>query len=652
MCGFAGYWDHSGRQSNEELLHQATVMAETLWHRGPDHGGAWADAEVGIAFGFRRLSVVDLSTAGHQPMHSANGHYVVVFNGEIYNFKSLRRDLEDHGHVFRGHSDTEVLLAAVSEWGLESSVKRFDGMFAFALWDCKRHQLHLVRDRLGEKPLYYGWVGKTLLFGSELKALRAYPGFAASINHDSLLLYLRYGCIPTPYSIYTNFHKVPLATILSIRLTGAPLETRSSAYWSAKESALRGVAEPFQGSAEDAVVQLDRLLRDSVKLRMLADVPVGAFLSGGIDSSTVVSMMQAEAGARVKTFSIGFQPDSYNEAVHAKRVAEHLGTTHNEFFVTAEEAMAVIPKLPCIYDEPFADSSQIPTFLISRWAREHVTVSLSGDGGDELFGGYNRHSWVPRIWSRLGWLPKGIRRMMAALLNTLAPQVWETFFETMGPHLLYSGTPVHPGDKLQKLAEVLTANDPKDIYLGLVSHTRDPGSLLVTSAEAPDVLRGISGNGDFSDITLQMMYLDMVTYLPDDILVKLDRASMASSLEARVPLLDHRLVEFAWTLPLSLKIRGGHGKWILRQVLHKYVPENLLKRPKSGFAIPLHQWLRGPLREWAESLLDERRLRHEGFLAPKPIRQKWEEHLSGKRNWQYQLWDALMFEAWLDAQKH
>jgi asparagine synthase (glutamine-hydrolysing) len=651
MCGFAGYLDYSGGQSKEELLHQATAMAETLRHRGPDHSGAWADAEVGVAFGFRRLSVLDLSTAGHQPMHSTNGHYVVVFNGEIYNFKSLRRDLEDHGHVFRGHSDTEVLLAAVSEWGLESSVKRFDGMFAFALWDCKMHQLHLVRDRLGEKPLYYGWVGKTLLFGSELKALRVYPGFAASINHDSLLLYLRYGCIPTPYSIYANFHKVPPATILSVRLTGTPLETRSSAYWSAKESALRGVAEPFQGSAEDAVVQLDRLLRDSVKLRMLADVPVGAFLSGGIDSSTIVSMMQAEAGARVKTFAIGFQPDSYNESVHAKRVAEHLGTTHNEFFVTAQEAMAVIPKLPCIYDEPFADSSQIPTFLISQWAREHVTVSLSGDGGDELFGGYNRHSWVPRIWKRLGWLPKGIRRVTAGLLNTFEPQVWETVFETIGSRLPNSYIPVHLGDKLQKLAEVLTADDPEDMYLGLVSHWRDPASLLLRSSESPEILKGLSNDGNLSDITLQMMYFDMVTYLPDDILVKLDRASMASSLEARVPLLDHRVVEFAWTLPLSLKIRSGQGKWILRQVLHKYVPANLVERPKSGFAIPLYQWLRGPLRGWAESLLDERRIRHEGFFSPEPIRQKWKEHLSGRRNWQYQLWDLLMFEAWLDAQK-
>lgn len=652
MCGFAGYWDYSAGQSKDQLLNQATTMAATLRHRGPDHHGAWADPKAGVAFGFRRLSVLDLCATGYQPMHSADGQYVVVFNGEIYNCGPLRQDLEDHGHVFRGRSDTEVLLEAVSEWGLESSVKRFDGMFAFALWDSKMHQLHLVRDRLGEKPLYYGWVGKTLLFGSELKALRGYPGFEASVNHQSLLLYLHYGYIPTPHSVYDNFYKLPPATILSVGLGGTELETRSSAYWSAKELALRGVAEPFPGSTGEAIVELDRLLRDSVRLRMLADVPVGAFLSGGIDSSTVVSMMQAEAGAPVKTFSIGFQADSHNEAAHAKRVAEHLGTTHNEFLVTPEEAMAVIPKLPYIYDEPFADSSQIPTFLISRWAREQVTVSLSGDGGDELFGGYNRHAWVPRIWSNLGWLPKRIRRMIATLLNTPALQVWEALSERMRPHLLYSGTPVQSGDKLQKLAEVLTANDPMDMYFGLASHWRDPGSLLVKSTEVADVLGGSSGSGDFSETALQMMYLDMVTYLPDDILVKLDRASMACSLEVRVPLLDHRLVEFAWTLPLSLKIRGGQGKWILRQVVHKYVPQNLVERPKSGFAIPLRQWLRGPLREWAESLLDDRKLRHEGFFNSKPIRQKWQEHLSGKRNWQSELWDVLMFESWLDAQKN
>lgn len=652
MCGFAGYLDCSTGRSKEELLHRASTMAATLRHRGPDDAGAWADVETGIGFGFRRLSVLDLSAAGHQPMHSTDGRYVVVFNGEIYNFGSLRRDLEDHGHVFRGHSDTEVLLEAVSEWGLEAAVKHFDGMFAFALWDSKMRQVHLVRDRLGEKPLYYGWIGKAFVFGSELKALRVYPGFTASVNHDGLLLYMYYGCIPTPHSIYGNFHKVPPATIMTVRLTGTPLEIRSSVYWSAQELALRGIAKPFQGSTEDAVVELDRLLRDSVRLRMLADVPIGAFLSGGIDSSTIVSIMQAEAETEVKTFSIGFDANSYNEAGHAKRVAEHLGTTHREFFVTAEEAMAVIPKLPYIYDEPFADSSQIPTFLISRWAREHVTVSLSGDGGDELFGGYNRHAWVPRIWNKLGWLPKGIRRRMAALLSMLSPHVWETFFERVGTGLSSSGTPVHSGDKLQKVAEVLTANDPKEMYFGLVTHWRDPASLLATSGEAGDILRSIGSDRDFSEVALQMMYLDMVTYLPDDILVKLDRASMASSLEVRVPLLDHRLVEFAWTLPLSLKIRGGQGKWILRQVVNKYVPENLVDRPKAGFAVPLHQWLRGPLREWAESLLDDRKLRHEGFFDPGQIRQKWEEHLSGKRNWQNQLWDVLMFEAWLDVQKN
>ena len=651
MCGFAGFVHRAGRQSNEELLYQASLMADTLRHRGPNDAGAWADAEFGIAFGFRRLSVLDLSPHGHQPMHSASGRYVVVFNGEIYNFRSLRRDLEDQGHVFHGESDTEVLLAAVSLWGLEPSLKRFNGMFAFALWDAQTRELHLVRDRLGEKPLYYGWIGNLFLFGSELKALRAHPSFTASINREGLFLYLRYNCIPAPHSIYKNIYKVPPSTMLSLRLTDAPVETRSMCYWSAKESALRGAAEPFQGSAEDAVAQLDQLLMDSVRLRMLADVPLGAFLSGGIDSSAVVSMMQANAATPVKTFSIGFQMDSYNEAAHAKRVAEHLGTAHRELYVTTEEVIAVIPRLPYIYDEPFADSSQIPTFLISQLAREQVTVSLSGDGGDELFGGYNRYLWAPKIWKKIGWLPQGVRGVTAGLLNILSPQAWEAFFEMVGAQEPNTNTPAHPGDKLQKLAEVLTADDQDDMYLRLISHWQDPATVLLGGSEPSAALNELSSDRDLSDITRQMMYLDMVTYLPDDILVKLDRASMAVGLEARVPLLDHRVVDFAWTLPLSMKIQGRQGKWILRQVLYKYVPANLVERPKSGFAIPMHQWLRGQLREWAESMLDERRLRNEGFFNPQPIREKWKQHLSGKRNWQFQLWDVLMFEAWLDAQK-
>jgi asparagine synthase (glutamine-hydrolysing) len=653
MCGFAGYLDSSRGQSNEQLCEQVVSMAQTLRHRGPDDDGAWADAKCGIALGFRRLSVVDLSPQGHQPMHSVSGRYVAVFNGEIYNFRSLRCDLQNRGHIFRGKSDTEVLLAAVEEWGLESSLKQFNGMFAFALWDRWQQELHLVRDRLGEKPLYYGWMGRIFLFGSELKALLAHPCFVPVIEYNSVLGYLRYNYIPAPHSIYKNIHKVPPATLLSLKWSNSSSETRSTSYWSAKESVLLGIAEPFRGSVEDAVSGLDELLRDSVRLRMLADVPVGAFLSGGIDSSTVVSMMQAEGRSAVRTFSIGFQSDDYNEAVSAGRVAKHLGTEHSELYISADEIVRTISKLPHIYDEPFADSSQIPTLLVSQLAREQVTVSLSGDGGDELFGGYNRYYWAPRIWKRVGWLPKSVRRTMAVLLNGLSPRMWEIFFDTVHGSGPKPSRPPHPGDKLQKLAEVMTADDLNHMYLMLVSQRQNPASLLLRSLDETCLQENkeLYQNNELCDMTVRMMYLDMVTYLPDDILVKLDRASMAASLEARTPFLDHRVVEFAWRLPFHLKIRSGKGKWILHQVLRKYLPGSLVERPKSGFAIPLHDWLRGPLRDWAESLVDEGRLRREGFFNPMLIRRQWKEHLVGKRNWQNQLWGVLMFEAWLDTQK-
>jgi asparagine synthase (glutamine-hydrolysing) len=645
MCGITGFWNPSQQLASDLLQAIAKQMSQTMFHRGPDDSGTWADAEAGIALGHQRLSILDLSPEGHQPMLSANGRYAIAFNGEIYNFLELRKQLEKRGHHFRGNSDTEVMLAAFSEWGVEAALKEFNGMFAFALWDRQERVLYLGRDRLGEKPLYYGWIGKTFLFGSELKALKAYPDFSGTINRDALALYLRHNYIPAPYTIYKDIYKVPPACFLKI--SSLQEISQPMPYWSARVAAEAGVAEPFTGSETEAIAQLDALLRDAVKLRMVADVPLGAFLSGGIDSSTVVALMQTQSSQPVKTFSIGFYEDSYNEAEQAKAVAKHLGTDHTELYVTPEEAMAVIPKLPTLYDEPFADSSQIPTFLVSQLARQKVTVSLSGDGGDELFAGYNRYFWARSIWQKIGWMPKKVRQLGAQALMSLSPQTWDRLFNNFKAVLPAQFQQSLPGDKMHKLAEVLAVPNPQTLYKNLVSHWKNPTTLVLGSSEVLIDLNNPLSWANLPDFTHQMMYLDSISYLPDDILVKVDRASMGVSLESRVPLLDHRVVEFAWRIPLSFKIRNSKGKWLLRQLLYKYVPPSLIERPKMGFGVPIDSWLRGPLRNWAEELLDENRLRQEGFFNPQPIRQKWEEHLSGNRNWQYYLWDVIMFEAWL-----
>ena len=648
MCGIVGFWDNSQQLNTDQLAPRVQRMSATLLHRGPDDGGTWVDAEAGIALGHRRLAIVDLSPEGHQPMVSADGRYVIVFNGEIYNFLELRRQLEQLGHRFRGHSDTEVMLAAFSQWGLDAAVKSFNGMFAFALWDRKERVLHLGRDRLGEKPLYYSWLGQTFLFASELKALRAYPNFNPEINRNALALYLRHNYIPAPYSIYQGVYKLPPACILTVQLGGST--TQPIPYWSTQSIAEAGIAQPFTGSQTDAIAQLDALLRDAVNLRMVADVPLGAFLSGGVDSSTVVALMQAQSNQPVKTFSIGFYEDSYNEAKYAKAVAQHLGTDHTELYITPAEAIAVIPKLPTLYDEPFADSSQIPTFLVAQLARQHVTVSLSGDAGDELFAGYNRYFWGRRIWQQIGWIPYPLRSAAASALTMRSPQAWNQTFTSLQPLLPATLKQQNPGDKLHKLAEVLAVESPETMYKGLVSHWKEPEAIVLGSSEPLTALTNPQGWANLPDFTQRMMYLDTVSYLPDDILVKVDRATMGVSLEARVPLLDHRVVEFAWQIPLAMKIRNGQGKWLLRQVLYKYVPPHLIERPKMGFGVPIDAWLRDKLRDWAEDLLDERRLRQEGFFNPQPIRQKWAEHLAGDRNWQYYLWDVLMFQAWLNEQ--
>lgn len=647
MCGIAGFLSPQG--TREEAGRTIRRMTDTLIHRGPDDGGVWEDTRSGVALGNRRLAIVDLSPEGHQPMHSASGRYVLAFNGEIYNFWALREELEGLGHPFRGHSDTEVMLAAFTEWELEGALERFNGMFAFALWDREERSLYLARDRLGEKPLYYGWMGETLLFSSELKALKVHPTFRGEISRNALALYLRYQYIPAPYTIYEGISKLSPGTRLTIDEAGnvsGPVP-----YWSAKEAAERGVTNPFSGSDTEAVDELDGMLRDSVRMRMVADVPLGAFLSGGIDSSAVVAAMQSQSDRPVRTFSIGFYEEEYSEAEHAKAVARHLGTEHTELYVTPEEAMSVIPKLPTLYDEPFSDPSQIPTYLVSQLARRHVTVSLSGDGGDELFAGYNRYFWVESIWGKVGWMPSGLRGALAEALTAVSSQGWDRAFKKLGPVLPTKARQRIPGDKLHKLAEVLTVKNPEAMYLNLVSLWKRPDSVVIGGSEPLVTLTDPGRWADLPDLTQRMMYLDTVTYLPDDILVKVDRASMGVSLEGRVPFLDHRLVEFAWRVPLGMKIKDGKSKWLLRQVLNQYVPKKLIERPKMGFGVPIDAWLRKPLRGWAEALLDERRLRREGFFHPRPIREKWAEHLSGKRNWQYPLWDVLMFQAWLEENK-
>lgn len=649
MCGITGFL--SRHEIDSAAAYDTVVaMADTVAHRGPDDHGAWVDAEAGIALGHRRLSIVDLSPNGHQPMASASGQWVVSYNGEIYNFPELRRELESLGHRFRGHCDTEVLLAAVEQWGVHAALERFNGMFAFALWDRRERVLHLARDRAGEKPLYYGWMGDTLVFGSELKALRRHPEFRAEIDRDALVLFLCYAYIPAPYSIYRDVLKLIPGTVLSISPSSRRLP-QPVPYWSAKDVVERATAQPFPGSVDDAIAELDALLRDAVRMRMVADVPLGAFLSGGIDSSTVVALMQAQSSRPVRTFTIGFAEDTYNEATHAAAVARHLGTEHTELYVTPSEAMTVIPRLPTMYDEPFADASQIPTHLVSALARRDVTVSLSGDAGDELFGGYNRHTWGARIWRRVGWMPRGARHALAAGMTAISPRGWKSIFGMLGP-VLPSAVRAR-SDAVHKLARVLGSQSADALYVGLASQWSVPQAVVVgATAVPPTLISDPAAWPSVQDFAQRMMFLDLVTYLPDDILAKVDRAAMAVSLETRLPLLDPRVIEFAWRLPISLKVRGTVGKWALRQVLHRYVPRELVERPKMGFGVPIGTWLRGALRDWAESLLDESRLRSEGFFDPLPVRKRWDEHLSLAFDRQYDLWNVLMFQAWLENEEN
>jgi asparagine synthase (glutamine-hydrolysing) len=638
MCGIAGVWDPRRRAAPEDLQR----MASALQHRGPDDAGVWSSDD-GVGLAHRRLSIVDLSPAGHQPMACSQHRYTIVFNGEIYNHVELRRELDAiTPRSWRGHSDTETVLEGFNTWGVERTVGKACGMFAFAVYDARERLLMLGRDRLGEKPLYYGWQSGVLLFGSELKALRAHPSFQASIDPHAVAAFLRYSYIPAPRSIYSEIHKLPPGTLLTInprnKATPQPVP-----YWSIQQVARAGIATAFTGSDDAAIDELAGVLTKVVNGQRLADVPLGAFLSGGIDSSLIVSTMQAQSTERVRTFSIGFEDKSYNEAEYAEAVARHLGTDHTAMYVTEHELREVIPQLPILYDEPFADSSQIPTHLVSRIARQRVTVCLSGDGGDELFGGYTRYSLTRKILT----YPRLFRLVAARLAGSMSAQAWSRLYALAKarPPSALRGRAI--GDGVHKLAALLELATEEDLYLQQHSIWKDTAAVNLARLSGDDlrvVWRSVS---DLPELEQRMMLFDMLSYLPDQILCKVDRAAMGVSLETRVPFMDHRLIELSWRLPSRMKFRDGQGKWILRQLLYRHVPRALIERPKAGFSMPIDEWLRGPLRAWAEDLLSESTLATTGLLDVATVRRTWSEHLSGTRNWQHPLWSVLMLVSWV-----
>lgn len=637
VCGVCGVFHLDGVWSGPDPAGLLERMAGAVAHRGPDGEGTWCDPAAGIGFAHRRLAIVDVSDAGRQPMASADGRWVITYNGEIYNHGELRQELAAGGVRFRGGSDTETLLEAIARWGVRPTLERLNGIFALGLWDRKERVLTLARDHLGVKPLYWGRVGTVLLFGSQPKSFRAWPGFEGGVDRAALAAYFRFGYVPTPATIHRNVFSLPPGTMLTVRAGGSP---ETTVYWDAVSVAKAGTADRLSLSDDEATDRLDALLRDAVDRQMMADVPLGAFLSGGIDSSTVVALMQSQSERPVRTFTIGFDEADFDEAPAARAVARHLGTDHTEAVVTARDALDLVPRLAEYYDQPFADSSQIPTLLVSAMTRRHVTVALSGDGGDELFAGYNRYIGGASAWRRLARLPRPLRRVVAGGIKAVPGSQWDLLAKAIPERYRLR----QAGDKLHKLARVLDVDDAEAFYRRLVSLWDDPGMLVRGAVET--VAGGWSGVEAISDPVERMQVLDARTYLPDDILTKVDRASMGVSLEARVPLLDPRVFAFAWRLPMHQKIRDGKGKWLLRQVLRRYVPDALIDRPKSGFALPLDVWLRGPLRDWAESLLDEDRLKREGFVEAEPVRTRWRQHLAGTHNHRESLWAVLMFQAW------
>ncbi len=658
MCGFAGFLTNSERLFNSfgnptKIL---KLMNNQIIKRGPDTEGYWLDPNKLLGLSHRRLAIQDLSNLGHQPMLSNSKRYVVAFNGEIYNYLDLGKKLISQGYTsnFKGNSDTEVLISIIECYGFETAIKLCKGMFALAVYDTQEKYLYLCRDRFGEKPLYYGWQNSVFLFGSELKALKAHPGFIKEIDRNSLALHMKFGYVPSPYSIYKNIRKLIPGTYLKVKFCSNSYIHKTSPkpipYWSLKKTIKKGLNKPFLGQEKDAISHLDKLISNSVSQQMIADVPIGAFLSGGIDSSLISAVMQSHSKKPIKTFSIGFSEQNYNEAIFAKEVALFLGTDHSELYVSPKDAIEVIPKLPEIYDEPFSDSSQIPTYLLSKMTRENVTVSLSGDGGDELFGGYNRYILTKKLWKKFSIFPLGIRSILGSFLVKPSPEKWDQTYQTFEKLLPYSLKFSNFGDKVHKGAKALKANNINSLYTTFVSHWDSPNSIVIGGSDSTNFLTKLSYNDEKLSEIEKMMALDTISYLPDDILTKVDRAAMSVSLETRIPFLDHDIADFAWSLPLSMKIRGNESKWILKQLLYKYIPKNLIERPKMGFGIPLDIWLRGPLRDWAETLLDKTRLKNECFLEPSLVEKKWREHLSGARNWQSELWNVLMFQSWLEKE--